>query len=341
MSEYQCSVCEHVFEHSTKVRPICPKCHSIFTKKIDEKEEAIHITDVIPGARDLVSLPKTKINDLDLAEINARAQEIEEQLKNVAGFSPEDLDNIREDILNKWKAHIQQQIEKEDEYARTIKVLEPKMRKIVTHLESLAGKLPTGWDEFLSRELKTMPSYFRNMERTRRRILEKWKDYLDQFESKFNNEWEEVFIEINQIDGAYKKCAETCSQAAKSIENQLKSELGTEKATGIQQEQQRHKDWLHGHIQQVLNRENSEKERQEFWNERFSAPQQLWLVLREEWRLAHERRSYDLFQQRSKQQSILDELRNWFENKKQFYLDKISSWTISLQELSDNKAQND
>ena len=134
------------------------------------------------------------------------------------------------------------------------------------------------------------------------------------------------------MDATYKKSAETGRQGIERVGAQLKSNLDLEQATGVEQEQKRHDDWLKEHIKQTFVRDNSEQDRQKSWNERFSSPEQLWIVMREEWRLAQEKIRYDLSQRRTKQQKIIQEFQSWFENKKLFYFSKIQSWAIALQE---------
>jgi hypothetical protein len=328
-------MCDHIFTHQGKKRLVCPKCLSLYAEEVDETSVQPAVTAVSPvQSEHPIAVPEP--GDLD-----ERAQEINEQLRNAFGFSPEDQAELHRDILADWKSHIQQEIALLDNYARTAKSLDPKVKDIVAALEALAGKLPSGWDEYLSSRLQATPPHFRDLERTRRGILREWKLNLDQFEAKFGQEWTRVIGELDKIDQTYKGSILASEQAAQPIRSQLEAELEEEQSAGLQREQKRHEDWLREHIQQVLEREILEHNRQAAWNERFSSPRQLWLVMREEWRLAQERRRQDLSRQRSRHKDKLRGLQNWFETKKQFYFNKLQSWSIALQEVGGDGLSSD
>jgi len=336
MPQYKCSACDHIFLHQGKKRPVCPECNSLFAEEVDEIEKDLINSIKILDEKYITPFPKNWINKLEPDKINDIAREIEEQIKKESNFSAEDQENIREDILKEWKTHLQHEIEQVNEYDRATKSLEPKVKDIVSRLESISGKMPTDWKDFLYLKLQTTPSYFRNLERTRRKIMEEWEESLIQFEKEFDKNWESTIGEIAGIDESYKKSLSITEQGIRRIGAQLKSDLVVEQTTGFDKEQKRHEDWLKNHIEQVSFREDSEQERQTFWDERFSSPEQLWIVMKEEWRLSQERKKSDIIRKRSEQQNFFQELMSWFETKKRFYSSKIRAWDLALQELKDN-----
>ena len=203
MPKYKCSACDHIFLHNGKKRPVCPQCYSLFAEEVEEIENDFLAFNKVSSKPYSTPSPQDWINKLEPNEINDMAREIDEQIKSAVGFSPEDRSNIRDDILKKWKANIQQQIEQADDYTKTVNSLNPRLKKIVATLESIASKLPIEWDEFLSRKLQATPSYFRNLERTRKKIFEEWKENLTQFDREFDKEWEGTISGLSEIDATH------------------------------------------------------------------------------------------------------------------------------------------
>lgn len=331
MSQYKCSECGHVFSYSGKKHVVCPRCTSLYAEEIEEIDPPLF--NEVPINSDLSLSIKNQVMNLNKNEVDEMTKDIEEKIKSIAGFSLEDQNNIREDILKKWKLHLQQQFEQVDEYNQKAKSLESQMKKNIADLESLARKLPTEWNEFFLNKLKEIPSYFRDLKHTRMTILEEWKESLNQFEKKFNHDWNEKMDKLTEIDGIYIKNARIFVEKHNQVVDRLQSDLDAEKTDGTEWEQNRHENWLKMHIQQLYERDRSEQNRREYWDERFSSPEQLWIVLLEERKLTQEKKRKDLIKKISDKQNTFNEFQNWYQNKKQFYYDKLQKWIDALHDL--------